>query len=285
MAVETRDRPATRVLRLWRVYAYLDFMWITRDFRFFIICILSDFILRIGSITAVFLLAERFNGIGAWTQPQIIFMLGYATAVTGVMDTFFSYNILHISRRVGRGQMDHVLVQPRPVWLTLLTEGFMPFTGSSILITGLALMAWAVTKLGIPVSVSWLALVAVHIAASSTVMLSFSYLCGSLAFWAPRAAEEISSAAVDTMSSLKPFPLDGVSPVLAVSLLTVVPVGLIAWYPCRFLLGIDPRPMAGLTTPLGAIALGLLALAAFAKGLHYYEQRGSQRYHPGGHRS
>ena len=67
-------------------------------------------------------------------------MLGYAALVRGLLDMGFSYNVLHISRRIGRGQMDHTLVQPQPVWMGLLTEGFMPFSGSWSLFTGIGIL-------------------------------------------------------------------------------------------------------------------------------------------------
>ena len=40
-----------RLLRLWRVYAYLDFMWMTRDLRFFLHCFFSDAILNLAAVT------------------------------------------------------------------------------------------------------------------------------------------------------------------------------------------------------------------------------------------
>ena len=139
----------------WRVQAYLDFMWMTRDFRFFLINIVSDIILNLAGVTAVFLLAERFEGIGLWSRDQIIFMLGYAALVRGLLDMGFSYNVLHISRRIGRGQMDHTLVQPQPVWMGLLTEGFMPFSGSWSLLTGIGIWSWAIFQIDAAFSLYW----------------------------------------------------------------------------------------------------------------------------------
>ena len=110
-----------RLLQLWRVYAYLDFMWMTRDLRFFVQCFFSDAVLSIAAVTGTFLLAERFSGIGEWTRDQVVFLLGYGMVARGLLDTFFSFNVLHISRRLGRGQLDHTLIQPQPVWMALLT--------------------------------------------------------------------------------------------------------------------------------------------------------------------
>ena len=135
--------PVVQVIRRWRVQAYLDFMWMTRDFKFFLINVVSDIVLSLSGVMAVFLLAERFAGIGAWSRDQILFMLGYAALVQGLLEMFFRYNVLAISRRIGRGQLDHTLVQPQPLWMALLTEGFIPFSGCWGAIVGLGISAWS----------------------------------------------------------------------------------------------------------------------------------------------
>jgi len=274
----------TRLIELWRVYAYLDFMWMTRDVRYFLINVVSDLILNLAGVTAVFLLAERFDGIGEWTVTQMVFLLGYATAVTGALDMCFTYNVLHISRRLGRGQLDHTLIQPQPVWMALLTEGFAPFSGSGTLITGLGVMAWATARLPLTVTPGWTAAVAVNLGASCAIVLAFSFLWGSLAFWAPRGAEEISSAAVRLIYQLKSFPFDGVGPALQGGLLTVLPVGFVAWYPCGHLLEMRAFEYGFLVTPLVAVFFVVLVVWIFKRGMRHYGQTGSQRYLLFGHR-
>lgn len=273
-----------KLFRLWQVYARMDFLWVTRDFRFALGWVIADLIVNIGGVTAVFLLAERFDGIGAWSKMQVVFMLGYATAVTGIMYTFFSFNVLHISRRLGRGQLDHTLIQPQPILLSLLTEGFMPFSGSMPLLTGLGIMVYAVTRLHMSVSVGWLAMVMLQFCASCALLLAFSFLTGSLAFWAPRAAEEVCSLTVGIMTSLRSFPLDGVGTALSAVLLSVLPVGLVAWNPCRSLLGIHSTLAEATMTPLAALVFVALAACAFRRGFKHYAATGSQRYFDGGHR-
>jgi len=116
------------------------------------------------------------------------------------------------------------------------------------------------------------------------VVVAFSFLWGSLAFWAPRAAEEISSSAVDLMVQLKAFPLDGLGPVPLAGLMTMLPVGFVAWYPCRYLLGLDRSPWAAAATPLAALIISALAGWIFTRGMKHYGRTGSQRYRDFGHR-
>ncbi|HOG46553.1 MAG TPA: ABC-2 family transporter protein [Anaerolineae bacterium] len=284
MEAERAPGMLRRLVRLWRLYATLDLIWLARDARQALLWSLSDMVTSAAGVAATLLIAERFAGIGPWSRPQVMFLMGYALTVEGILVMFFSNNILHISRRVGRGQLDHILTQPQPIWAAFLTEGFCPFTGSAVLAAGLALLGWATVRLGLAVSPSWAAAAALNLAASTAVALSFSFLWASLAFWAPRAAEEISSSAVDIIVQLKRFPLDGLGPLLRLGLLTCLPAGLTAWLPCRYLLGQARGVWAAAVTPLAGLLFVALAAWAFRKGLEHYGRTGSQRYSSFGHR-
>jgi ABC-2 type transport system permease protein len=273
-----------RLLARWRLFARLDLVWVTRDLIAFVSYTLSDAALNVATVTTILLLATRFHGIGPWSRDQIVFMLGYGTTVSGLASVLFGYNIMHISRRIGRGQLDHVLVQPQPLWMALATEGFNPYGGAGMLLFGLGLLLWAVAKLGLVVSLAWVGWLALNLAASLAVTVAFSVLVGSLAFWAPRAAEEICSPSVQLLETLKPFPLDALGPWLLGGLLTLLPVGFLAWLPARGLLGLDASLLSRLGTPLFALLLSLLALWVFRRGLRHYVRTGSQRYLAHGHR-
>jgi ABC-2 type transport system permease protein len=273
-----------RLVRLWRLYATLDLLFLARGPRTAVVYYLSDFTLGIAAITATFLLPERFDGIGPWTRPQVLFLLGYALLVRGLIDVLFNYNLSQISRRIGRGQLDHLLIQPQPLWMGFLTEGFAPVTGSGMLVPGLVLLVYALGQLQLTVSPAWCGLLVIDLASSIAVVLSFQYVWASIAFWAPRAAEEINTNTWRLLTQLAAFPLDGLSGWVLGSLLTIVPVGLIAWYPARALLGIDAPPWAPLILPAAGTVFAAFTAAIFLRGLRHYGQTGSTRYLDLGHR-
>jgi ABC-2 type transport system permease protein len=273
-----------RLGALWRVQAHLDLLFMLRDVRSFLWYVGSDLVLGVAAVTATLLLAERFDGIGVWSKAQVLFMLGYAITSNGLLDMFFGYNVRFISRRIGRGQLDHLLIQPRPLWLALLTEGFVPWSSGLALLPGVALMAWAGRLLGLAPAPLWLLALLLNLLASMAIVLAFLYAWGSLAFWAPRAAEEVTSSANRLIGGLRAFPLDGLRPLLRGGLLTLVPAGFVAWYPCRALLGLDPAPHALAVTPLVAVAMATIAGVIFARGLQQYARTGSSRYLSFGHR-
>ena len=273
-----------KLLRLWRVHARMDLLYLTRNLRTGIAWYVSDLLLGLSAAVWAFLLAERFEGIGPWTRTQVVFLLGFALLVRGVVDVVFSMNVSFPSRRIGRGQLDHMLLMPQPLWQTIASDGFTPFSGSSRLFAGVAVLGWAAYALALPIDATWLALALVHLLAASAIILSFSYLWGSLAFVAPRGAEEINSNTMRMLEQLKPFPLDGVGAALAGGLLSFVPVGFLAWLPARVLLGLESPRWAWLWTPAAALGFAALATWTFRRGLRRYARTGSVRYLSHGHR-
>jgi ABC-2 type transport system permease protein len=275
---------ARRIVRLWLFYGRLDVLWMLRDLGSFAGYAFAETVKVLAAITTMLLLAERFDGVGPWTQSQVVFLLGFAVTANGLVDTLFGYNVAFISRRIGRGQLDHVLVQPQPMWLTLLTEGFSPAAGLPVLVAGVLLLVWGTAASAASTSPAWLGMLALNLAASCLIVLSFAYVIGSLAFWAPRAAEEINSSSWQLITQLRSFPLDGVGPPLLGGLLTVVPAGFAAWYPSRALLGLDPWSLSLVVTPVASLAFAFVALWVFRAGMAHYAYTGSQRYLSYGHR-
>jgi ABC-2 type transport system permease protein len=242
----------------------------------------TDVLAYAGGIVAVLLLAERFNGIAGWSQPQLVLLVGYSTTVSGLQSTFFGYNVAAISRRIGRGQLDHTLVQPQPLLLAFLTEGFSPFSALGILLPGVVLMGLAVEAGAAAVTATLIGKLAISLAASTVIVLAGAFAIGAAAFWAPRGAEEISTRA-HTLLSLTQFPLDPVPRAIRTALVTVIPAGLVAWFPTGALVGRRPE-WQWVLTPVVAVVGVAIATLIFKKGLRHYARTGSHRYSTFGHR-
>jgi ABC-2 type transport system permease protein len=273
-----------RLLHLWRVYAYLDLLFMTKDVRRSATFWLSDVAISVAVVSGAMLIPERFGGIGVWSKHEIGFMLGFGLFVSGVLDVFFGYNVKFISRRIGRGQLDHSLLQPHSLLTTLVTEGFVPLSGLCALLPGIGLLLWSATRLGLDISAGWAVLFVGQALGAGAIVMSFHVIWGTAAFWAPRGAEEISSSTNHMLDQLRQFPLDGVGTAVLTGLMTVLPVGFLAWYPSRALLGLEQSPYAFALTPLAGLAFVVVATFAFRGGLAHYARTGSARYSDFGHR-
>jgi ABC-2 type transport system permease protein len=216
---------------------------------------------------------------------EVLFMLAYTTIITGIFQTFCSGgNTGHISRRVGRGQFEHMYIQPLSLPAQLATEGFIPFSGSSNLISGTVIMVMALNGLDIVLPWWWVLSLVGNLIVTMAIILGNSYFASGLAFYAPVQAEEISTFVIDTFGHISTFPLSGMPRYLQFPLITFIPTGLLAWFPTLALFGKAPFGLSAWYPLLIAIILWLFAAHFFWKGLHYYVKTGINRYHPMGHR-
>ena len=274
-----------RFLQLYTLYARMDLAWLLRDKAFAILAILADVVSNLSMVTGVFLLAWRFGGIGGMDRYEVLFMLAYATIITGIFQTFCSGgNTGHISRRIGRGQLEHMFIQPMTLRSQLFTEGFIPFSGSSNLISGAVIMIIAIKGLGISLPWWWALSLICNLIVTTALILGQSYLASSLTFYAPVQAEEISSYVIDAYGYISTFPLSGMPLYLQLPLVTVIPTGLLAWFPTLALFGKPPLGLPVYFPLLLAIGLWIIAAYFFRKGLNYYVKKGINRYHAMGHR-
>ena len=273
-----------RIIKLLAISAKMDLIWLLRDTRFALAGISADMISNISTVSGVFLIASRFGGIGGMSTDEVLFMMAYSTLITGIFIIFGSGNNIHISRIIGRGQLEHLFIQPLPLGVQLSTNGFTPFTGGSNFVVGIVLMAIAVGRLELQISFLWIVSLMAYLLTTVTIIIARSYLVSSMTFYAPVAAEEISSTAIDGTWLISTFPLSGMPVFIQVPLLTVLPEGLMAWFPALSLLGRPPLGLTGYYPMLYALLISLAASFIFRKGLRYYVQKGSNRYLPYGFR-
>jgi ABC-2 type transport system permease protein len=286
MAVKRAFAWIRELFAMYKLYALLDLRWFLHDNITCAVVMVSEFISNIASISGVFLLAVRFDGVGALSADEVLFMLGFFELAGGFLNMMFgNLNVLNISRRVGRGQVDHMLIQPRPLLMQLLAEGFMPVTGCSGFLTGLALTAVSCVRLGIKLDIPWLCAFVIYVLCHSALKIGQSYICGALAFYRPVACEELSSMALDMNGLLGQYPLVGLPGWAMAFLTTVFPVGLMAYVPALILLGkLDKGPVMALPIAVAA-AFMTAAVLIFRRGLRHYAQNSCNRYRAMGHRS
>lgn len=283
---DRKSSPVLRFLRLLGISAKMDLGWLLYDTRYTLLGMLTDLLANISMLGGVFLVALRFGGIGGLSHDEVLFMLAYNTLITGVFIMCCATgNNGHVSRIIGRGQLEHMFAQPLSIPTQLITMGFAPFTGGSNVVAGAVLMSIAVYRLASPITALWLLKLLFYVFVTMTIIIAHSYLFASAAFYAPAAAEEISTFVIDGSGYVSAFPLSGMPRRVQAVLLTVLPAGLQAWYPSLVLLGKPPRFFLSQAYPaLFALVLACLSFYVFRKGLHYYVVKGANRYLPYGFR-
>ena len=273
-----------RILRLFAISAKLDLVWLLRDTKFALAGISADLISNFATVSGVFLIAVRFDGIGGMSTDEVLFMMAYSTLVTGLFIMFGSGNNIHVSRIIGRGQLEHLFIQPLPIQVQLFTSGFAPFTGGSNFAAGVIMMSIAISRLNLQISFLWLLSLVGYLLVTTAIIIARAYLVSSMAFYSPVAAEEISTTAIEGTWLLSTFPLSGMPSFIQISLITILPEGLMAWFPALCLLGKPPFYLGEYYPVVFALLISLFASFIFRKGMNYYVKKGSNRYVPYGFR-
>jgi len=269
---------------LFAISAKMDLMWLMRDTKFAVAAIAADAISNMAVVSSVYLIALRFGGIGGMSVDEVLFMMAYSTLTTGIFILFGSGNNIHISRIIGRGQLEHLFMQPLTLKMQLATCGFAPFTGGSNFVLGCVLLAVSVRRLHLHVTIVWMAMLVIYAFTTMIIIVARAYLVSSTAFYAPVAAEEISYTAIDGTWQLSTFPLSGMPALIQIPLLTIFPEGLLAWFPSLCLLGKPPLHLTEYYPLVYALVIALAASFVFRKGLKFYVKKGSNRYVPYGFR-
>jgi ABC-2 type transport system permease protein len=267
-----------RIMRLLSISAKMDLAWLLRDTKYALAGVAAGITSNISIAAGVCLIALRFGGIGGLSVNEVLFMMAYSTLTTGVFFLFGAGNNIHISRVIGRGQLEHLFIQPLPLGTQLLTSGFSPFTGGGNFIVGCALLVFATNRLALHVTFWWIVSLLIHVFTTMTIIVARSYLVSSAAFYAPVAAEELSTTVIDGTWFLSTFPLSGMPLYMQIPLMTVLPEGLLAWFPSLCLLGKPPLSLSEYYPLAFALLLSLGAGYIFRKGLNYYVTKGSNRY-------
>jgi len=275
-----------QLFRLYRLYGRMDLNWFLQDRVTCGIVMASELIANAASVAGVLLLAARFGGVGGLSADEVLLMLGFFQLADGFSYMVFGgFNVLEISRRVARGQVDHMLIQPRPLWMQLMGEAFMPVSGSSGFWMGMVVTAVACARLRLAVTPLWVAALALYVSSHALTKLGMGYLYGSAAFYKPVACEEISSRVLDMTNLLGKYPLAGLPAWALTALTTVFPAGLMAYLPALALLGkLGRSPNLALPAAVAA-AFAAAATHFFRRGLRHYAKYGCNRYRDLGHRS
>jgi len=274
------------LLRFYKLYGGMDLRWFLQDSVVCVVVIVSELVSNVAGLSGVLLLAARFGGVGGLTADEVLFMLGFFQLADGFTYMMFGgFNVLSISRRVARGQLDHMLIQPRPLILQMLGEGFMPVSGSSGFWMGLIVTVVACARLNLAVSPLWILAFLLYVVCHAGIKLGESFFTAAGAFYQPVACEEVSAQVVHLTNLLGRYPLAGLPGWALTALFTVFPAGLMAYLPALILLG-KLGKSAYLALPV-AVAAAFLTAATyfFRKGMRHYAQFSCNRYRDIGHRN
>lgn len=226
---------------------------------------------QLSGLVFVIVIFAQTPTLGGWTSAEVLCVCAMVMLAEGIGSLFFE-GTWHLGMMVNLGLLDYLLIRPYPVILQVMgtTVGV---NGLGNAVFGAVLLAVAGSRLDVtwtPALVPW---AVVLLLSGVLVKLAVNLVCNAAAFWLMSPSSSL-AASVHTMGDLARYPMDIYGTALR-SLLTIVPVAFVGYFPVAALLGKGTAGVAGALTPLVAMACAFLAWAVFRAGLRRYESAGS----------
>jgi ABC-2 type transport system permease protein len=234
----------------------------------------SQFFSYAAMYTAIALILARFGVLGGWLWPEIALLLSFHLLGYSLGAAFSFTQFREMEELVRKGTMDAILVKPISPWTYLVFSGLnIGYAGHVVLAIGL--MAWALTQ----VQIEWSVPIALYLLA--TLAGACMIVCAVMTMIGATALVWVRSRHLYSIFfgfwELARYPLNIFPLPLQVLMLTIAPLGFMAYVPVAVALG-KPVPLLGdwagpASLLAGPIAV-LIAMAHWRYCLRNYQGAG-----------
>lgn len=197
--------------------------------------------------------------IGGFTLKEVILLWGIASATFGVAHILFQ-RAFELSELIVNGKIDTFLVQPKNVFLSVITSETSISAIGDLIYGYICLFIYGI-------SIKNFILFTLFSITGGIIISAFAGILGSLSFWIVK-GDIISDSLTSIMISIATYPDTIFKNSVKIILYTIIPVGLANYMPINVILNFS---VAKLFIILGfTVIIVLLAFAIFNKGLKRY---------------
>jgi ABC-2 type transport system permease protein len=169
-------------LRIWLACARYSIVR-TMMFRFdFIMWALVEFVWMGVNLLLIQVVYDHTDSIAGWSKYEMLLLVGSSMIVQRLIMGFFWTNLFEMARNVRSGHFDFFLAQPGNP-LVMVSTRKIDLDGLANVVVALAVVIYAVNKLGLAPSFGELALYALMIGCGVLINYSVLLLTVSLTFW------------------------------------------------------------------------------------------------------
>jgi ABC-2 type transport system permease protein len=226
---------------------------------------------QLAGLVFVVMIFAQTPVLHGWTQWEVLCVCGLVMLAEGI-GSLLAEGAWHLAGVVHMGELDYMLVRPYPVVLQV-TGASVGVNGAGTAVIGAILLGTGVSRVAVDWSPLTLLWASVLLTSGLLVKTALSLGTNALAFWL-RSPTNAVAAAVHQLGDLARYPLPMYGPGLR-SLLTVVPVAFVGYFPAAALLGKQGSGLVGALTPVIAVATAGGAWLLFHRGLRRYESAGT----------
>jgi ABC-2 type transport system permease protein len=212
----------------------------------------------------------RIPALAGWTPAEAICVYAMVVVAEGVGSLFFE-GTWRLAQMINSGALDYLLVRPYPVALQVMSSA-LGMNGLGNLTLGLGLLGIGLANVDTTWTVSRIAGALALFASALLVRVALNLAANGVSFWlvSPSSALALS---LHALGDLARYPVVVYTKGLR-TLLTVVPVGFVSFFPAAHAFGRGSSGAIGAFTPVVAATCVALAALVFRAGVRRYESTG-----------
>lgn len=200
----------------------------------------------------IWIIANRFERIGGWTWPEIALMLGFHLLGYALGAIFTLVQFRSMEELVRLGTYDALLTRPVNTWAFIVLSGVNIEYGGHIAL-GIGMITWSIIQLDIDLSILTFFYLVASLFSAALLTGAILTIIGATALVLNRSRHLL--GIYFDFWELARYPLTIFALPLQLALLSVAPLGYMAYVPVAALLG-KPLPILGELSSLAAILSG-----------------------------
>ncbi len=224
-----------------------------------------------GRVIPLFVALHGRPAIGGWTFDSALVVVGFFTMIKGVLDGAVNPSLVAVVDHIRNGTLDFLLIKPKDAQFLVCTSKFELWRGIDLL-TGVAVIAWAFTRMGAVPRGLDVALSLVLLLSATVLLYSVWLLVVTAAFWVVRL--DNLAFMFNALFDFARWPRSVMKGALAVLFTFVLPLAVMTSYPAEALRGIL-RPSDAATAIGLAAGFAILSRVVFKRALGRYTSASS----------
>lgn len=263
--------PAVRYLRLWLAcarYSVIRTMMFRLDFTMWA---LVELFWMAVNVSMIYVIYAHTESVAGWTKYEMLLLIGSAMLTQRLLMGLFWSNLFELGRNVRSGHFDFFLAQPGRVLFMASTRKLDLDSLANVFVAG-AIVLYAVSQLGIALTVGQVLLYLVMILCAVVIHYSLLVLIVSSTFWIVKT--EGMEGSYFTLTEFSRLPRQAFSGLTEVIFVWALPVVAMSNVPVLLLRDGLSWPHLGWLVGCAA-AWFTLAVFTFERGLKRYSSASS----------
>lgn len=233
--------------------------------------VISDLLLQAVNLIFILVVFGHTTLLGGWSREEIIFIYGFFLVPYAIFSSFF--NIWDFNDRyIVKGEMDRILTRPIHSLFQIILER-MELESLFGVITGLVIMFYAGSQLGLTVSWYDPLIFVVLVIGGSLIYASIFTMLASISFWSDSRTDIMPM--MYNIGNYGRYPVNIYNRIIRFVLTWILPFAFVGVYPSAYFLGKEDWYVYAFLTPIVGVVFFVIAILVWNKGVTKYRGAGN----------